>query len=619
MKYRKLGGIAAAMLLVVVASAQDSAEQLLPLRGNPVLKAWRSQKPIGYTLNKSGIKDTLQLPFFDDFSALGVFPDEVRWTDKQVFINPDFPLNPPSLGAATFDGLDSEGNAYENINANLQGPADTLTSQPIDLSNLSPADNVYLSFFWQAQGRSLETLVPSDSLVLQFKNNNGAWINVWTERGDSLHEFEAAIIRVNDPLYFHAGFQFRWMNYMIYIGNLKQWHIDYVYLNSGRNGADTVFDDQSIASLPQFPLEAYTYMPWKQLVQNPGKYLRDDYFVEVANLNTAAKDADITLSIRDNDGFIGSEQFNAQSLPGKSVTRYVFSPVVNLPVPDRDTTFITLKSQLSGIPGGNSYGYNDSATRVVALSNFYAYDDGTAETGYGIRNSNGSVAYGFELEGADSIRGIKFHFTQAEARVVNGFVLNVWKSITSVGQPSTQDELIYAKEAGVPVYTDTLNGFHYYALDSALFLEKGVFYVGWTQSSSFLINVGFDRNYTINGQESENPNLFYNVGGTWKQTSVVGTPMIRPVLGDDWTISSVRKSAAKSSITVYPNPAQDYLKVASQVPVKNASLIDMQGRNRTVRFNDETVDLSDVPMGVYLLNLELENGEIHRIKLIVQD
>src|SRR5690606_34714878 len=141
----------------------------------------------------------------------------------------------------------------------------------------SPGDSIMLSFFYQAQGRSFEVLENRDSLVLQFRNRIGAWVSVWRVFGTAQEAFKPVIVSVSDTSYFHNSFRFRWVNYQRYLGNLKQWHVDYVYLNQGRNSADTVFEDQAIVELPQFPFTTYSHIPWPQLKQNFVKHVRQDF------------------------------------------------------------------------------------------------------------------------------------------------------------------------------------------------------------------------------------------------------------------------------------------------------------------------------------------------------
>lgn len=137
-------------------------QEILKEKRNPVLKSSR-QTPL------------LTLPFFDDFSTSRVFPDAHRWVEKDVFVNNSFCYMPPNQWVATFDALDSTGNIYAKA-LSVPFKADRLTSQPIRLDSvfspvpakLTPADSLYLSFYYQPQGVG-DAPEPGDSLVLDFR------------------------------------------------------------------------------------------------------------------------------------------------------------------------------------------------------------------------------------------------------------------------------------------------------------------------------------------------------------------------------------------------------------------------------------------------------------------
>lgn len=598
---------------------------LTPLYYNSQIKKAREQRALKAELfmGKRGIKDTLTLPFFDDFSALGVIANDTLWTDQAVFINADFPVDPPSIGVATFDGLNEYGLAYEDLNSSLFGPADTLSSQPVDLSSLDAGDSIYLSFFYQAQGRSFEVLKTSDSLVLQFRNRLGAWVNVWSHAGMGRQPFRLAMVEVKDTSYFHESFRFRWINYQTYVGNLKQWHLDYIYLNQGRSAVDTVFEDQAMVELPPFPFEPYTHMPWKQVQVNFAKYLRPDYKIPVSNMALTGETFTIAVRVDDPDGEVGEQTLTGQSLPPDSITTFTLDPDPVLFSTAADSSTIRVVSTLSGILGGNDQKRNDSAVRIVELANYYAYDDGTAETGYGLRNGNGSVAYAFELETGDSLRAMAIHFTQAEATVASGFALKVWQHIAPVGEPSgPKDVVLYSKEVGLPLYTDSINGFHIYMLDSAVFVT-GRFFIGWTQSSTFLLNVGFDRNYRLAGQEVPNPNLYYNVQGKWQNATVPGTLMMRPVLGPMWpTPLGVNEEMSRTypDMEVYPNPVTGgVVHFECAQPIEQVFLFGMDGKLlRSERGDIHQMNTENLPDGVYLLRLQTLNDAWISKKIIVR-
>ena len=132
--------------------------------------------------NKPSFKSSqtrLTLPFFDDFKEPGVFPRPLLWVEKDVFINNSFCYLPPNQGVATFDALDSTGNIYTDA-VSAPFKADRLTSRPIRLDSvfapfpekLSPADSLYLSFYYQPQGLG-DAPEESDSLVLAFRETTG--------------------------------------------------------------------------------------------------------------------------------------------------------------------------------------------------------------------------------------------------------------------------------------------------------------------------------------------------------------------------------------------------------------------------------------------------------------
>ena len=79
---------------------------------------------------KASSQTSISLPFLDDFSGNLSYPDNTLWEDNHVFINRTYPINPLSLGVATFDGLDSLGFPYNINSTTLNGEiADYLTSR----------------------------------------------------------------------------------------------------------------------------------------------------------------------------------------------------------------------------------------------------------------------------------------------------------------------------------------------------------------------------------------------------------------------------------------------------------------------------------------------------------
>ena len=140
-----------------ILSAQEVLSNLI---SNPVLN--KNKFIIKYS------KSPLVLPFFDDFSYDSNTVTSNLWFQSSVFVNRTYALNPPTIGVATFDGLDAFGFARDFNQFNNSEPSDTLLSRQIDLSL---SNSVYLMFYYQAKGIG-DSPELQDKLVLEFFISN---------------------------------------------------------------------------------------------------------------------------------------------------------------------------------------------------------------------------------------------------------------------------------------------------------------------------------------------------------------------------------------------------------------------------------------------------------------
>src|ERR1700740_3376083 len=111
------------LLLFISATFALQAQKpaLYPLHSNATLieyhKNKAKKKHTTQVNNKvqSTPTTTLSIPFYDEFSYAGPFPDSIKWPSVQsqsVFVNHTKAMAPPTLGVATFDGLDRFGYPY---------------------------------------------------------------------------------------------------------------------------------------------------------------------------------------------------------------------------------------------------------------------------------------------------------------------------------------------------------------------------------------------------------------------------------------------------------------------------------------------------------------------------
>ena len=119
-------GLVTILLLCFFVAVHAQKDTLLELKMNNTIRvAHNDIKNTPKTNNKA----LLTLPFLDDFSQYNHYPNQDLWTDFHAYINSSFPIDPPTYGVATFDGLDSTGFPYNFVNSTAYGIADYLTSQ----------------------------------------------------------------------------------------------------------------------------------------------------------------------------------------------------------------------------------------------------------------------------------------------------------------------------------------------------------------------------------------------------------------------------------------------------------------------------------------------------------
>ncbi|MEC5158317.1 GEVED domain-containing protein [Chryseobacterium sp. MP_3.2] len=75
-------------------------------------------------------------------------------------------------------------------------------------------------------------------------------------------------------------------------------------------------------------------------------------------------------------------------------------------------------------------------------------------------------------------------------------------------------------------------------------------------------------------------------------------------------------AVTKSTVAVYPNPFQDVLNISDVKGVKSISISDMSGRQVKVMAPSATLQVSDLKTGLYIVNLNMEDGSVRSIKAI---
>lgn len=566
----------------------------------------------------------LSLPFIDDFSTSTLVPSSKRWTDKYVYINNDFAVGQPSVNVATFDGLDYRGNPYGQGN----GYNDTLTSRAINLSGLVRTDSVYLSFFIEPQGLG-DKPNDGDSLVLEFRSDrlvNNAWQTVWNASSKfyPIDTFTQISIFV-DSAYLHDDFQFRFKNIGSKTGNLDNWHLDYVRLDRGRRPNEFYFDF-AVTSNPPSLLTPYSSMPRKQFLANAVARTNSNQVLNLKNNNTGPNPLNFARAVFEPNGSrIDSFANSLGNVGGGVIAKAPITSVVSLTTSaTSDSLVFRSKYYVNSNNTIDNISANDTLSVNTIFSNYYAYDDGTAEAGYGVKNKSGAVALGYTLEVPDTLLGVSIFFNQSSIDVsTQKFTIVVWGNIGTNGNGTGETPLRKVFQAR-PTYTNKRNGFYYLQFDQPLILPAGTFYVGWEQSDVFNLNVGIDENFNPNGSRI-NTNAYFKIDevGIWERTQLTGALMIRPIVGK-WLNPPVglkrEISSAKLVVSLYPNPATNLLNITlpnGEQPY--VELTDMAGKVIVAEtISQNQLHLPSVSEGIYFVRiLQLSTGLRTTQKLLI--
>jgi hypothetical protein len=576
----------------------------------------------------------LTLPFYDDFSTSKVYPDSTKWADFNIYVNAGFPLNPVTRNAATFDVLDAQGRVY---NYAISNPfiAEYLTSNAIRLDSvfspepkaLTPADSLFFSFFYQPQGNG-NAPETNDSLVLEFGviiELDTLWHHVWSTTGCTMDQFLAengnnyfkqVMIPITDTAYFKPGFCFRFYNYASIVGhsqptsrgNEDNWNIDAVYLNYGRSATDPSYPKVSLTGTTPSFLNRYRAMPYKHYRANPTAHIAEKYAIQVSNLDNQTHHLKHQYTVDQVNGnqhysYTSHGTINAEALsfcrPDTAMVAQLFAMDF-----DRDSTSFLIRHYLSDSTCNPPL--VDSMVYLQGFYNYFAYDDGIPELGFGVEPSpGGSFAVKFELSELDTLRGVQILFNHTLNDANNQyFDIVVWKD--NNGKPGDE---VYRLSNRKPQWDEQIYRFAYYQFDQRIRLN-GVFYIGIVQQGNGLLNVGFD---TSSDYSQYN---FINVTGAWQPSSKHGAIMFRPVVGAGYYIGV--NENINTEVTLYPIPASETLHIEGVNDGISITLYDLTGRKVMQRSFTDEIPVSQLQGGLYFLNITTIDGKVITKKIIVQ-
>ena len=287
----------------------------------------------------------------------------------------------------------------------------------MDLSELGANENIVLSFYWQARGWG-EQPNADDSLILEFLNPEGDWVRQWGASADSITEFareEAALASG----FLYDGFQFRFINYGRLSGPYDTWNLDYIYLNARANEGvpnQGIVRDIGFGRQPPQWLQPYTQMPLVAFLE-AGR-TKDTLSTTLRNVRTGGIGDNVThlfqTKVYANEELVDEREepafsVNSDGLESSNGTVFLredesievsaFPSIDASLLSNADSARIEQRFFLSENAEDLNAVFtkgNDTLLVETEIGNAYAYDDGSAELGWGINKKFGKFAIEFE-------------------------------------------------------------------------------------------------------------------------------------------------------------------------------------------------------------------------------
>ncbi|MDR2963454.1 MAG: T9SS type A sorting domain-containing protein [Bacteroidales bacterium] len=452
---------------------------------------------------------------------------------------------------------------------------------------------------------------------------NDSWHTEWNTSTDTGDYFALAYLPIL-PKYLQKGFRFRFKNYASlsndasHARNEDFWNIDMVWIDANRTPDQKNIADVAFAT-PITPLYyRYTALPATHFSQ-----LKEDDF-RMTIESTFRNFDEVDRKIKFNFAVHNSHDNSHVSFPSFETDLPPFSTFSERDnLVDWNVDFFDFMK--NGVAAADSvdfefqyfftdnnnpilsnYRWNDTSRVNLTFADYYAYDDGTPEAGYGLRNAPmGKVAFKFDILKPDTLRAVHMYFNPTLYNDTKLFNLCIW----SVGANGLPDKLLYRRTSTRVRYAEGLYNFVSYPLeDEAIetgetggIYMKNSFFVGWEQPYDVLLNIGMDLSNIMRNR------LYFNATYQWEPSVIAGDGagalLIRPQFGSkiSTAISPVKYT---DDVILYPTVVQSHALIQSNREFTRCEIIDLSGRTilHALVVNN-SIDCSAVPNGLYIVKL----------------
>ena len=457
---------------------------------------------------------------------------------------------------------------------------------------------------------------------------NPSWERVWATSNPTGDAFVSVYLPLLRQKYLVKGFRFRFKNYTSlsndesHARNEDFWHLDMILLDAHRTVdvqqvADVAFAKEITPLYTKYramPLSHFAQVSYNDFRMTiPATFTNFDkeyrklkfYFSvkkkhtgDVLTYSTYETDMppQITVTERDilTDFDVDFYDFIAQDTANYKKGEYEFQYYYN-----------DINNALN-----SQYRWNDTCRTLLTLENYYAYDDGTPEAGYGLRDAPmGKVAFKYDILQPDTLTSVAMYFNPTMESATT-FNLCIWADNNGV-----PGELLYYATSEEQQYEDGLYQFVRYPINPENIVSGAenlivgkTFFVGWEQPNDVLLNVGMDLNTELHNT------LYYNVGFQWELSSQTGALLIRPTFRDSDNNTSIAQP--NNSISIYPTIARSFIQVEPSSQVASVCLYTMQGLKLT-ESTSSILSVESLPSAWYVAVITTIDGRKEISKFFV--
>ena len=112
---------------------------------------------------------------------------------------------------------------------------------------------------------------------------------------------------------------------------------------------------------------------------------------------------------------------------------------------------------------------------------------------------------------------------------------------------------------------------------------------------------------------------FVNTNGSWQQSNMPGSLMIRPVMGPSYYIGVDENGSSTGSgaIAIYPNPVSNTLHIESEIQNGQVSIYDLTGRKVLQGEYQPNISVSHLNNGLYFIQIVTDEGQVINQKFII--